>query len=367
MMQKKKILVLIGTRPNFVKITRFRTECEKFPNLEIKFVHTGQHTDNKMVDVFFEQFKFQPDYFLSLRGSSVVSQLSDIMLQLDFLIRETYYPDLLVVVGDVNSSLAGALVANKLKIKLAHIEGGLRSFDNEMPEEINRIIIDKVSDLFFVTEISAIQNLLKEGIAESTIHFVGNTMIDSLVYFSKEIENSPVMSDLKLSEGDYFLITLHRPSNVDDKNNLSRLCNLITALSDIRKVVFPLHPRTRNNLIKFGLLDNLDINNRISLLEPLDYFSFQKLLKCSKCVITDSGGVQEETTYLGIPCITLRNSTERPVTTEIGSNTLLNFSLDIILSVIDSIESNKYKKSSVPDLWDGSATERILKVLTTEV
>jgi UDP-N-acetylglucosamine 2-epimerase (non-hydrolysing) len=359
----KKILIVIGTRPNFIKVTQFRKAALKFPGIELKIVHTGQHFDEKMADVFFEQFNLIPDYFLNIGQSSPNSQIAEIMVKLEELIKTQYKPDLLIVVGDVNSTLAASITANKMGIKLAHLESGLRSFDNSMPEEHNRILTDKLSDLFFVTEPSGFDNLKKEDVDDQRILFSGNTMIDTLVAFSDQIDKSEILEKLQIVPDQYLLMTMHRPATVDEKNGLEKLLILIDDLTNNYKIVFPIHPRTLKKIEDFGLKNQILCNKNLILTEPLDYFAFQKLIKFSKFIVTDSGGIQEESTFVGKPCLTLRPNTERPVTVTEGTNTLVPFELNVIKEYIKQIENGNYKKGSVPKFWDGKSTDRILEFI----
>jgi UDP-N-acetylglucosamine 2-epimerase (non-hydrolysing) len=357
------ILIVIGTRPNFIKVTQFKKLASNYSSIDLKIVHTGQHYDDKMADVFFKQFNLIPDYFLNISQGSPNSQIAEIMQKLEQLILNDYKPDLLIVVGDVNSTLAATITANKMEIKLAHIESGLRSFDETMPEEHNRIITDKLSNLFFVTEQSGYDNLIQEGVTSDKIVFVGNTMIDTMVAFEKDIDSSNVLNQYALSKNDFVLMTMHRPATVDNYEELHKLYTLIEDLTIKYKVFFPIHPRTLKRIEEFGLKDKFLTNPKIILAEPLDYFGFQKLVKECKFIITDSGGIQEESTFLGKPCLTLRPNTERPVTVTEGTNTLVPFEVDIIKNFVSQIESGIYKKGKVPKLWDGKSTERILNYL----
>jgi len=358
----KKILVVVGTRPNFIKVTQFPAEIKKHPRLNCKIVHTGQHFDRNMSDVFFEQFRLQPDIFLNVEAGSPISQMADIMKALEKIVNE-YKPDLMIVPGDVNSTLAGALTANKMNLPLAHLESGLRSSDRSMPEEFNRVLTDDLSDYFFVTEQSGYDHLISEGKNKDRIYFVGNTMIDTLVAYSNDIDNSSILQKLELTPKKYLLMTMHRPGTVDSLEGLNKLNTLIKNITSKYNLVFPAHPRTVNNLEKFGLLNELKQNKKLILSEPLDYFSFQKLVKNSLMIITDSGGIQEESTFLGVPCLTLRPNTERPVTVTLGTNELIPFDEKLIESRIESVENGTYKKGVVPPMWDGKATERILKIV----
>ncbi len=363
----KKILIVIGTRPNFIKITQFRQELSNYPNIDLKMVHTGQHYDDKMADIFFKQFNLTPDYFLNVTQGSPNSQVAEMMIKLENLINKTFYPDLIIVVGDVNSTLAGAITANKMSIKLAHLESGLRSFDNTMPEEHNRILTDKLSQFFFVTENSGYENLKKEGVKDEQILFSGNTMIDSLVAFRNQIELSPILSELKITSKQYVLMTMHRPATVDDEIGLLKLKTLIQYITSKYKIVFPIHPRTFKKLDEFGLKNEFINNQELILVEPLDYFSFQKLIRDSKFILTDSGGIQEESTFIGTPCLTLRPNTERPITVLEGTNTLVPFDLNVIKDKITEIENGTYKKGKIPKKWDGQSTKRILEFIANKL
>lgn len=356
----KRILIVVGTRPNFIKVTQFKKWGELFPDLEIRIAHTGQHSDHNMARVFFEQFDLQPDFFLDIDPGSPVAQMGQIMIRLGELISTKYCPDLIITPGDVNSTLAVALTANKMGIPLAHLESGLRSSDRSMPEEINRILTDEISDICFVTEQSGVDNLEKEN-CHGNIHFVGNTMIDTLVAYELEIEQSTVLTDLGIRKP-FILMTMHRPATVDNRDGLKSLAELIRSLSDKYYVVFPIHPRTRKMIRQFNLEAEFNSLEQLVLTDPLGYFEFQKLVKSCVLVVTDSGGIQEETTYRQIPCITLRPNTERPVTVEVGSNTLAEFNVKGVLDLILGIEQGNYKKGSVPELWDGQATRRILEI-----
>ncbi|MGP8217515.1 MAG: non-hydrolyzing UDP-N-acetylglucosamine 2-epimerase [Bacteroidia bacterium] len=359
----KRILIVVGTRPNFIKVTQFPSLLAKHSSLECKIAHTGQHFDDAMSSVFFKQFNLQPDIFLNIGNGSSVSQMAEIMTGLEKVINE-YKPNLVIVPGDVNSTLAASLTANKMNIPLAHLESGLRSNDRTMPEEFNRVLTDAMADYFFVTEQSGYDNLMKEGRKKESIFFVGNTMIDTMVAFSKEVEKCDVLNKLGLTPKKFVLMTIHRPSNVDSAEGLNKLSSLILHLTKKYKLVFPVHPRTVKNLQKFGLYDFIKQNPNLVFSEPMDYFSFQKLTKESAFIITDSGGIQEESTFLQIPCLTLRANTERPVTVTLGTNELIPFDVDIIQKKIESIENGTYKKGAIPPLWDGKATERIVQVLS---
>lgn len=361
-----KIFILIGTRPNFIKVTQFKKLArQSFPKMSISIIHTGQHYDEKMADVFFKQFSLEPDHYLNIKPASASHQIAEIMIKLEELVARIGKPDVFLVPGDVNSTMAGAIFANKFGIKLGHIEAGLRSFDRTMPEEFNRIVTDELSDLYFVTEPSGLKHLRNENRSESVIHYVGNTMIDTMVAFDEEIESSAVLSDLELNEDRFILMTMHRPATVDNPGELKKLLDLVDHLSEKYKIVFPIHPRTRKNAMEFGIYDRMENNKRLISTEPLDYFAFQKLVKECSFIITDSGGIQEESTFRQKPCLTLRPNTERPVTVEEGTNTLLPFDIDLVKRCIIEIENGDYKRGKIPEFWDGEATKRILKVLST--
>jgi UDP-N-acetylglucosamine 2-epimerase (non-hydrolysing) len=359
----KEVLVIVGTRPNFIKITQFKKVSEKFENLNLKILHTGQHYDERMSSIFFKQFDINPDIFLQIAPNPPAIQIGDMIQKLGEYL-ESNPPDFLFVVGDVNSTLAAAIAANKSKIPFGHIESGLRSRDRSMPEEINRILTDELADHFFITEQSGYDNLISNGKSKESCHFVGNTMIDTLIAFENNIEKSDILSKLDLLSKEYFLITMHRPSNVDDKSNLKKIISLTEKLAKEKHVVFPIHPRTKDKLVKFGLFDSYYNIENLTILEPLDYFSFQKLIKYANYVITDSGGIQEETTFRKIPCITLRQNTERPVTIEKGSNTLMDFEIDEVISKIKNTNRESY---SIPKFWDGKSSERIFEILSNQI
>lgn len=362
----KKILICVGTRPNLIKITQFDRLIKKYDSIEYRILHTGQHYDYNMNNVFFEQLGIkEPDVFLNINSSSQIDAIGQIMVGAEKVMKE-YEPDLVIVPGDVNSTFACGFVARYLGLKLAHLESGLRSFDIKMPEENNRVLVDSISDYYFVTEQSGIDNLIKENVSAKKIFFVGNTMIDTLVASKEKIDSNGILNELGVVENDYFLLTFHRPANVDNKESLSKLVSLALELCKKRKVVFPIHPRTKKNLEEFGLNEKFSHPNLV-LVGPLGYFEFLKLVSSSKAVITDSGGIQEETTYLGVSCLTVRPNTERPVTITEGTNTLLRLNVGEILEQVEKIEGGVYKKGKVPDLWDGNATERIMEIVAKEI
>ena len=358
----KKAMVVVGTRPNFIKVTRFKEVAARRGDFDIALVHTGQHFDDRMSTVFFDQFGLVPDHWLGIAPGSPNNQMAHIMLALEPLVA-AQRPDVMVVVGDVNSTLAAALTANKLGVRLAHLESGLRSRDMGMPEEINRILTDRITNDFLITEQSGIDNLLAEGVSTDAMHFTGNTMIDTLVAFEDRIQGANVLEAMGLGSGGHVLMTIHRPATVDDATELGKLVELIAHVAKDYQVVFPLHPRTTANLKKFGLLDRLGMIKGVHLGEPMDYFAFQKLIATCAFVITDSGGIQEETTYRRVPCLTLRPNTERPVTVTEGTNELITFDLGALQEAIARIHGGRFKHGRIPHLWDGHATERVFEAL----
>ncbi len=357
----KKIAIVVGTRPNFIKITQFDKEFAKYPGLyEYRLIHTGQHYDKQMSDIFFEQFQLKrPDLTLSIKGRIPAQQIAKIIEELSAYF-EHWKPDLLIVVGDVNSTLAAAIAGNKCGIRLAHLESGLRSKDRKMPEEVNRVLTDAMSDEYFVTEKSGIENLEKELNCQGRHHFVGNTMIDTLVAFDDAIASHKILEELSLNK-EYALMTMHRPQNVDQGERLEKMIEIIAEISTNFQVVFPIHPRTLKNLYNFNLRQKIDGITGLQLTGPLNYLAFQKLIMGSSFVITDSGGIQEETTFRKVPCLTLRPNTERPSTVDVGSNSLLGFEKELVLSKVQEIKSGTYKESTIPELWDGKATTRIVQ------
>lgn len=364
---KKKILIVVGTRPNFIKVSRFKELAKtNHPELDVRIVHTGQHFNHQMSDVFFQQLNIQPDFFLEIPPSLPSTQMGNIMIRLEKLMDEEFFPELLIVPGDVNSTFAAALVANKKGIKLAHIESGLRSNDRSMPEEINRILTDEIADHYFITESSGVENLNAEA-ANGKLHFVGNTMIDTLVYFDEQIKQSSIMNELKIDGHPFILMTIHRPSNTDSKEDLKKLYDIISELNSKYKIVFPIHPRTVKRIEEFGLKSDFDGLGNLIATEALGYFEFQHLVLKAKLILTDSGGIQEESTFRQVPCLTLRNSTERPMTVVSGTNTLVSFDVGPIMNLIKDIEHESYKTGEVPELWDGNATKRILEIISTQI
>ncbi len=358
----KKIISVVGARPNFIKIAPLAKAFKKYKK-DIKHLicHTGQHFDQRMSEIFFDQLQMpRPDFHLGVGGGSHAEQTARIMLGLEQVLSEEC-PDLVIVPGDVNSTLAASLVASKMGIPIAHIEAGLRSFDKTMPEEINRIVTDVVSDYLFVTEHSGISNLRDEGMDESKIHFVGNTMIDTLESHYETIEACKVTQEMGLVPGKYIVGTFHRPSNVDEPDALKDLMGTLSRLAAQRQLVFPVHPRTRKNIKKYGLDKNLP--KGLIITDPLGYIEFLSLMRYAELVITDSGGIQEETTYMGVQCITVRKNTERPVTIDVGTNQLVGTIMDKVEKTAMDILGGTTKPGRIPELWDGKAAKRIAEII----
>lgn len=362
-----KAVFLAGARPNFMKIAPIMEIMRRQTGVSQTLIHTGQHYDDGLSRVFFEDLAIpDPDIYLGVGSGSHAVQTAKIMTELEpILIRER--SDWLVVVGDVNSTLAGSLTASKLGIRIAHVEAGLRSFDRTMPEEINRVLTDAISDLLFTTEASGNENLLREGIKPEKIVFVGNVMIDTLTRFREKAQRSRLLESLKLVPGSYALMTLHRPSSVDDADRFRSILRPLGTVARHIPLIFPCHPRTLKR-IQMSQLEAFfrvpdGVGCRIVLLQPLGYLDFLCLMSHAKFVLTDSGGLQEETTVLGVPCLTLRENTERPVTISHGTNTLVGYSENRILDEVSKILAGEGKRGGVPEFWDGQAASRIVKAL----
>lgn len=363
-----KLVAVAGARPNFMKIAPLISELENHgKNIQWKLVHTGQHYDEKMSDLFFRQLEIpEPNINLEVGSASHTVQTAEIMKRFEPVVKE-YRPDVVLVVGDVNSTIACGLVTAKSGVKLAHVEAGLRSFDRSMPEEINRILTDSISDFLFCTEQSGVDNLLREGISDEKIFFVGNVMIDTLLNNKVKAENSNILNRLNLNGGDFAVVTLHRPSNVDDVVVFGRILDSLEIIQNDMPVVFPVHPRTRRNLYSMSLRNRIDSMTGFHLLDPLGYLDFLKLMSSAKIVLTDSGGIQEETTILNVPCLTLRENTERPITVEVGSNRIVGTETAKIVDAYKQIRDYESRKSQVPPLWDGNAAKRIVRVLLDKI
>lgn len=362
----KKIISVVGARPNFIKIAPVHKAFQEHDSSVNHFIcHTGQHFDRKMSQVFFEDLNLpKPDFYLGVNGGSQADQTARIMQEFEKIV-EVEQPDLVIVPGDVTSTLACSLVAVKLGIPVAHVEAGLRSFDRSMPEEINRMVTDVISDYLFVTEQSGLDNLAHEGVDQNRIFFCGNVMIDSLIEYLPKVEDCTILEKLGLKPKEYLLVTFHRPANVDEDKYLRALVGFLQEMSQERDVVFPIHPRTKNNLQRLGLTEKKD--SRLFLIEPVGYLDFLALQKNAHIVITDSGGIQEETTYLGVQCVTVRDNTERPVTVDIGTNHLAGTDLNEVRRIVAKILNGERKGGRIPEKWDGSAAARIADVLVSKL
>ena len=356
-----KIVSIVGTRPNFIKLAALVEELKKHRKMEHVLIHTGQHYDFLMSKLFFEQLGLpKPDEHLVCQTGVGADEQKKFLKAAIKEALKRQKPDLVIVVGDVNSTVAGAGAAKELGIRVAHVEAGLRSFDKSMPEEINRVQTDKISDFLFTTEESANKNLLNEGISKDKIFFVGNVMIDTIKNNEEKIKRSKVLDEFNLKKKEYLLITIHRQENVDSLENLEKIISIILDLKEKYKIVLPLHPRTENKLKENSLFDKLNDENNITLLPPVRYIDFINLEMNSLCVLTDSGGIQEETTVLGIPCLTLRNETERPITVTEGTNEIVGLNLNKIREGLLNLE---FKNNKIPEFWDGKTSGRIVKII----
>ncbi|MDO8652344.1 MAG: UDP-N-acetylglucosamine 2-epimerase (non-hydrolyzing) [Undibacterium sp.] len=367
----KTIYLVAGARPNFMKIAPIVRALQAHGGLGFKIIHTGQHYDHEMNGVFFEELGIpEPDIFMAAGGGSHAEQTAKIMVAFETLCQSER-PDAVLVVGDVNSTLACSIVAKKLNIPVAHVEAGLRSGDMSMPEEINRLVTDSISDWFFVTEPSAVTHLQREGKADSAIHYVGHVMVDNVLYQADKLtsadtsgyETSAFKAAHTQNGGCYGVVTLHRPSNVDDAAMMTRIAGALKQIAVELPLIFPVHPRTRANLDKFGI----DLGPNVTLVGPQAYMAFLNLWKDAAVVLTDSGGLQEETTALGVPCITIRENTERPVTVDEGSNVLVGTDPVRIVAEVRKVLRGEGKQGRRPHLWDGQAAERIVEVLAKEL
>ena len=363
----KKIINICGARPNFMKIAPLMRAYKNHPDIAPLLVHTGQHYDQNMSDLFFKQLNIpEPDLNLEVGSGSHAVQTAEIMKRFEPIVLE-HKPDWVLVVGDVNSTIACGLVAKKLGVRLAHVEAGLRSFDREMPEELNRLLTDSISDLLFVSEPSGLENLKHEGVPDNQVHFVGNVMIDTLRANLEHAEKSAVINTLGLEKGGYNVVTLHRPSNVDDAAVFGGIADALDVIQNDLPTVFPMHPRTLNNLPKLGLKERFDGMSRLSIIEPLGYLDFLKLTANAAVVVTDSGGIQEETTILGVWCLTVRENTERPITLTEGTNTLVGVDPDKIIGAYKDCRQKPVGEPPRIEHWDGKAAERIARILAEHV
>lgn len=357
-----KIDLIAGARPNFMKIASIveaiNTKAAEGFNISYRIVHTGQHYDRNMSQTFFEELHIPiPDVNLGAGGGSQAQQTAKIMIAYEELLKNSSC-DMTIVVGDVNSTMACSIVAKKLHIPVAHVEAGIRSGDMKMPEEINRIVTDSITDYFFTTSALAGRNLMNVGVSPQRIYFVGNTMIDTLLRHRKRFTKPTIWTDLQLKEKDYFVMTMHRPGNVDQEKNLKGLIEAVVIASKGKNIVFPIHPRTKKVFERLGVqYDNLH------LCDPLGYLAFNYLVEHALAVITDSGGITEETTVMGVPCLTLRNNTERPETIETGTNELIGTEPDAVKPALDRLFEGAWKKGGIPEKWDGKAATRIVETL----
>ena len=358
-----KIINICGARPNFMKIAPLMRAYQTRDGIDPLIVHTGQHYDEKLSDLFFRQLEIpEPDVNLEVGSASHAVQTAEIMTRFEPVLKE-HRPDWVVVVGDVNSTIACALVAVKQGVKVAHVEAGLRSFDRTMPEEINRVLTDAISDLLLVSEPSGLENLRREGAAGEKVHFVGNVMIDTLRANQERARRSTILEDMGLEPGAYNVVTLHRPSNVDDDATFNRIADALEVIQQDLPTVFPMHPRTVNNLGRLGLAKRLDDMKQLRVVAPLGYLDFLNLMAHAAVALTDSGGIQEETTILGVWCLTLRENTERPITVTEGTNTIVGTDPDRVLAAYRRCRSNRVTDRPVPEKWDGRAAERIVQCL----
>ncbi len=354
------VLHVVGARPNFMKAAPLLLALDRLTNIRQTLVHTGQHYDHKLSEIFFRELEMPtPDINLEVGSGTHAHQTAQVMIRLEPVLLEKK-PEWVVVYGDVNSTMASTLVCSKLQIKLAHVEAGLRSFDRTMPEEINRLVTDQLCDLLFTPSADADENLLREGIAREKIRRVGNIMIDSLVKLLPRTEEVTFVDNgFDLSQA-FGLVTLHRPANVDVPESLTRILSVLSELSQSIPLIFPMHPRTQQQIK--GL--DISLSSQVKIVDPVGYVQFLALQRNAAFVITDSGGVQEETTYLGVPCLTLRENTERPVTVDQGTNTLVGNDLALLESEVEKILEGKPKKGTVPALWDGKTGDRIASQLS---
>lgn len=355
-----KIICVVSARPNFMKIAPILDAFKKFDSVQTTLVHTGQHYDDRMSGVFFRELGMRsPDVSLGCSGPGV-AQIARMMIEFEKVCRSEK-PDGIIVAGDVNGTLATAFVASRLGVRIAHVEAGLRSFDRSMPEEINRIIVDQLADLLFCTERDAIRNLEREGISRTRICLVGNVMIDSLIKNLERARKSDILEKLGVRPGEYSVATLHRPALVDNRELFERILDAFDVILKETQIIWPVHPRTWKNIVAFGLEERIASAPNLRAIEPLGYLELLQLNANARCVLTDSGGLQEETTVLKVPCITIRENTERPITCEIGTNQLAGLSAEGTLAAWRRVARGEYGARAIPELWDGRTSERIAK------
>lgn len=360
------VILVVGARPNFMKIAPIHAELKKRGIAQI-LLHTGQHYDDNMSKIFFDDLGMpQPDIYLGIGSGSHATQTAKVMVEFEKVCKELK-PSMVIVVGDVNSTVACSMVCAKEWIPCAHVEAGLRSFDRNMPEEINRLITDAIADYLLTPSPDGDENLRKEGVAEERIKRVGNIMIDSLFNNLERAKNSTIHSELGIEKGNYAVLTLHRPSNVDDKDAFEGILTALEQIGERIPLVFPLHPRTKNRAEQFGLTSRLKEIPNIILTGPAGYLDFVAIMAESKFVLTDSGGLQEETTALGIPCLTLRENTERPITVTEGTNTIVGNDAQVILDAAYDVLDNGGKAGRIPELWDGHTAIRIADIIVDTI
>ena len=359
-----KIANIVGARPNFMKVAPIHRRMQRAAEFDPILIHTGQHYDEKMSKTFFVDLEMpEPDVYLGVGSGSHAEQTAAVLVKMEKILIE-HKPDLLLVVGDVNSTIAASMAASKLHIPIAHVEAGLRSFDRSMPEEINRLLTDAIADYLFVTEQSGIDNLKAEGVADDKVFFVGNCMIDSLVEHLDKASKLQTLQHYNLTPKSYAVATLHRPSNVDNKEVLENIFSTLDVIQKDMPIIFPIHPRTRKMLANFGLDQRIEAMSNIILTDPLGYLPFLQLMSQSQLIVTDSGGIQEETTFLQIPCLTLRENTERPATVDLGTNQLVGMEPDRILAGYNTAMNSSFEKAVIPPLWDGAASQRIIEKIS---
>lgn len=355
-----QILHVVGARPNFMKVAPVMAALASYHGVDQMLVHTGQHYDAAMSGIFFQQLGLpQPDINLEVGSGSHAVQTAEIMMRFDQVVAGSR-PDLVLVYGDVNSTVAAALVSAKLGIRIGHVEAGLRSFDRTMPEEINRLVTDQLADLLFTPSADGNENLEREGVAPEKIHLVGNVMIDTLMRLLPLAEKQDILQRLALQASGYGLVTLHRPSNVDEPAMLHQIMQTLFDISEEIPLIFPLHPRTRQHLRALSLQP---ATSNLQLVDPLGYLEFLALQRHARLVITDSGGIQEETTYLGVPCLTVRENTERPVTVTLGTNRLVGQDMQRLRAAAQDVLAGSAQAGQIPPLWDGQAGTRIAQVI----
>ena len=367
----KNLACVVGARPNFMKMAPLLRALEAYPDVRTTLVHTGQHYDSQLSDIFFQELGMKkPEIHLEVGSGKHGAQTARVLEKMEEVLERGTADgaryDRLVVVGDVNSTMAATLAAAKLGIPVAHVEAGLRSFDRTMPEEINRIVTDSLSDMLLVSEPAGIENLRREGHDERTVHLVGNIMIDTLMTQLAAAGKLDVLGRCGLAPGAYGVVTLHRPSNVDQPETLAALLDVLIEISHDLKLVFPVHPRTKGRLEAFGLLAKMQAAPGIVLQPPLGYLEFLAMTSQAKVIVTDSGGLQEESTVLGIPCLTLRENTERPITVDVGTSTLIGSDAERLRECLGQVMNGRYKTGRCPELWDGKAAERIAQVIAEE-